>query len=59
MSQEASNTPGLAVPDQIEYWNTEGGKSWTARQQSWDTAMKPFSWVTKYSRSRVMYDTGS
>jgi ubiquinone/menaquinone biosynthesis C-methylase UbiE len=32
-----------AIPDQIEYWNTAGGKAWTARQESWDTAMKPFS----------------
>jgi ubiquinone/menaquinone biosynthesis C-methylase UbiE len=43
MSQEASNTPGLGTPDQIEYWNQEGGPAWTARQQSWDIAMKPFS----------------
>jgi ubiquinone/menaquinone biosynthesis C-methylase UbiE len=40
MSQEADKR---AIPDQVEYWNTEGGKSWAARQQSWDTAMKPFS----------------
>ena len=46
MSQEAPrNEAGdpRAIPDQIEYWNTEGGKSWTARQQSWDVTMKPFS----------------
>jgi ubiquinone/menaquinone biosynthesis C-methylase UbiE len=41
MSQEA--TDQRAIPDQIEYWNQEGGQAWTARQQSWDTAMKPFS----------------
>jgi ubiquinone/menaquinone biosynthesis C-methylase UbiE len=40
MSQESDPR---AIPDQIEYWNQEGGRSWTARQQSWDTAMKPFS----------------
>ena len=39
MSQEANR----AIPDQIEYWNEEGGQAWTARQHSWDTAMKPFS----------------
>jgi ubiquinone/menaquinone biosynthesis C-methylase UbiE len=43
MSQEAANNPERAIPDQIEYWNQEGGQAWTARQQSWDTAMKPFS----------------
>ena len=43
MSQEASKTPGLGTLDQIEYWNQEGGPAWTARQESWDTAMKPFS----------------
>ncbi len=45
MSQEADNRApdGRAIPDQIEYWNTEAGAAWTARQQSWDTAMKPFS----------------
>ncbi len=45
MSQEAENgkPDGRAIPDQIEYWNTEAGAAWTARQQSWDTAMKPFS----------------
>jgi SAM-dependent methyltransferase len=32
-----------AIPDQIEYWNQEGGRSWTARQQSWDVTMKPIS----------------
>jgi SAM-dependent methyltransferase len=32
-----------AIPDQIEYWNTEAGQAWAARQESWDTAMKPFS----------------
>src|SRR5215475_12267981 len=41
MSQEAADP--RAIPDQIEYWNTEAGEKWTARQQSWDTAMKPFS----------------
>src|SRR5688500_15373160 len=41
MSQEA--TDDRAVQDQVEYWNREGGQAWTARQQSWDTAMKPFS----------------
>jgi ubiquinone/menaquinone biosynthesis C-methylase UbiE len=40
MSQEADKR---AIPDQIEYWNTEGGRSWTARQQSWDVTMKPIS----------------
>jgi len=40
MSQEADKP---AIPDQIEYWNTEAGRAWVARQQSWDTAMKPFS----------------
>jgi ubiquinone/menaquinone biosynthesis C-methylase UbiE len=40
MSQEADKR---AIPDQIEYWNTEGGRSWTARQQSWDLTMKPIS----------------
>jgi ubiquinone/menaquinone biosynthesis C-methylase UbiE len=40
MSQETSTR---AIPDQIEYWNQEGGQAWTARQHSWDTAMKPFS----------------
>jgi ubiquinone/menaquinone biosynthesis C-methylase UbiE len=39
MSQEDNR----AIPDQIEYWNTEAGRAWTARQESWDTAMKPFS----------------
>jgi ubiquinone/menaquinone biosynthesis C-methylase UbiE len=39
MSQEDNR----AIPDQIEYWNREGGPSWAARQQSWDVAMKPFS----------------
>ncbi|MDQ7248216.1 class I SAM-dependent methyltransferase [Dongia sedimenti] len=41
MSQE--ETGQRAIPDQIEYWNTEAGRAWVARQQSWDTAMKPFS----------------
>jgi len=40
MSQEADPR---AIPDQIEYWNSEAGRSWTARQQSWDGVMKPFS----------------
>jgi ubiquinone/menaquinone biosynthesis C-methylase UbiE len=39
MSQEDNR----AIPDQIEYWNTEAGRAWTERQESWDTAMKPFS----------------
>jgi ubiquinone/menaquinone biosynthesis C-methylase UbiE len=39
MSQE----PARAIPDQVEYWNSEAGRAWTARQHSWDTAMKPFS----------------
>src|SRR3954469_1310249 len=39
MSQEDNR----AIPDQIDYWNTEAGRAWTARQHSWDTAMKPFS----------------
>lgn len=43
MSQEANQRPGLTGPDQIEYWNTEAGRAWAARQHSWDTAMKPFS----------------
>ncbi len=43
MSQEANRRPGLTGPDQIEYWNTEAGRAWAARQHSWDTAMKPFS----------------
>jgi ubiquinone/menaquinone biosynthesis C-methylase UbiE len=46
MSQEAAGDrgpEGRAIPDQVEYWNQEGGQAWTARQQSWDTAMKPFS----------------
>ena len=41
MSQEAADP--RAIPDQIEYWNDEAGRAWTTRQQSWDTAMKPFS----------------
>jgi len=41
MSQEAKDQ--RAIPDQVEYWNQEGGQAWTARQHSWDTAMKPFS----------------
>jgi ubiquinone/menaquinone biosynthesis C-methylase UbiE len=40
MSQESDPR---RIPDQIEYWNSEGGKAWAARQESWDTAMKPFS----------------
>ena len=46
MSQEAADPhkpDGRAIPDQIEYWNTEAGRAWAARQESWDTAMKPFS----------------
>src|SRR4051794_34640497 len=43
MSQEAADNQGRAIPDQIEYWNTEAGRAWVARQHSWDTAMKPFS----------------
>ena len=39
MSQEDNR----AIPDQIEYWNSEAGRAWTARQESWDTTMKPFS----------------
>jgi SAM-dependent methyltransferase len=41
MSQETAEPH--AIPDQIEYWNSEAGRAWTARQHSWDTAMKPFS----------------
>jgi SAM-dependent methyltransferase len=37
MSQEA------AVPDQITYWNEEGGPHWVARQEAWDVTMKPIS----------------
>jgi ubiquinone/menaquinone biosynthesis C-methylase UbiE len=44
MSQETAEN--RAIPDQIEYWNTEGGRAWTERQHSWDTAMKPFSDAT-------------
>jgi ubiquinone/menaquinone biosynthesis C-methylase UbiE len=43
MSQE-SNRP--AFPDQIEYWNQEGGAGWTARQEAWDVTMKPISDAT-------------
>src|SRR3954466_7751334 len=48
MSQEAADNQARAIPinpigDQIEYWNTEAGQAWTARQHSWDTAMQPFS----------------
>src|SRR3954470_8072529 len=45
MSQEAPTNPSdpRVIPDQIEYWNSEAGRAWTARQESWDTAMKPFS----------------
>jgi ubiquinone/menaquinone biosynthesis C-methylase UbiE len=32
-----------AIPDQIEYWNREGGPHWVRRQQSWDVTMKPIS----------------
>ena len=42
MSQETTTGP-RAIPDQIEYWNQEGGKQWTARQESWDVTMKPIS----------------
>src|SRR3954470_5506019 len=45
MSQEAPTNPSdpRVIPDQIEYWNSEAGRAWTARQHSWDIAMKPFS----------------
>jgi ubiquinone/menaquinone biosynthesis C-methylase UbiE len=46
MSQEAGEQRGPGwggIPDQIEYWNSEAGRAWAARQESWDTAMKPFS----------------
>jgi 2-polyprenyl-3-methyl-5-hydroxy-6-metoxy-1,4-benzoquinol methylase len=46
MSQDATvnqaNDPRI-IPDQIEYWNQEGGAAWTARQESWDVTMKPIS----------------
>ncbi len=38
-----SSESAAPIQDQIEYWNRDGGASWTARQQSWDVTMKPIS----------------
>jgi ubiquinone/menaquinone biosynthesis C-methylase UbiE len=39
-----SNSPDArAIPDQIAFWNQDGGAQWTRRQESWDVTLAPVS----------------